>query len=393
MKIVVISYACIRVVNRSVYRLLKITHPDIFLVLPASIPLRSNSKLIYEAAVEGDPQIVPMELLGKNPRTHFYEGLIPWLTNIQPDIVLMESDPVSRLTWEVSRWAKKNKVPIVTQTYENVDRGIFSTIKSRGIKSVPGNLMIKILNYYMVNRVNGVLVVNEDSERIFKSYGYLSVVRIPLGYDSLIFFADEALRDEYRKKLKLDENTVLVAYFGRLIEQKGVHLLIHALHNIKDSRQWRLLLDNAHDQNETYARQIQNLIEDYQLNDRVFYFEADHLEIANYMRASDIVVAPSMTTGEFKEQYGRAVQEAMACGCVCIVSDSGHLKDLVGIKELVFTEGDTEQLESKLINLINDESYRTQLSESLISRAKIFLTVEAQAAKVNELIQHLKKDE
>ncbi|GHN02864.1 glycosyl transferase family 1 [Cytophagales bacterium WSM2-2] len=349
--------------------------------------------MIYEAAVEGDPQIVPMELLGKNPRTHFYEGLIPWLTNIQPDIVLMESDPVSRLTWEVSRWAKKNKVPIVTQTYENVDRGIFSTIKSRGIKSVPGNLMIKILNYYMVNRVNGVLVVNEDSERIFKSYGYLSVVRIPLGYDSLIFFADEALRDEYRKKLKLDENTVLVAYFGRLIEQKGVHLLIHALHNIKDSRQWRLLLDNAHDQNETYARQIQNLIEDYQLNDRVFYFEADHLEIANYMRASDIVVAPSMTTGEFKEQYGRAVQEAMACGCVCIVSDSGHLKDLVGIKELVFTEGDTEQLESKLINLINDESYRTQLSESLISRAKIFLTVEAQAAKVNELIQHLKKDE
>jgi len=382
-RILAISHAGIRSVNRSVYRLLKNAYPDIHLVVPEAI-----SGLRVEPKVPEDPEIVPMTLVGKNPRTYHYPQLFPWLETSKPDIILLENDPVSRIAIGVANWCRKNNAIFIAQSYENLGRGFITTAKSRGLRAVPVNLIITTLNYLMTKCVNGLLVINKDGEKIFNSYGYRNVKRIPLGFDKEIFRREANSRQRYRAKLGLDENVVLVAYFGRLVKQKGVHILLQALNSIKNLN-WKLLLDSHHDNENVYTTYILEMVKQLGMSDRVLYFEADHFEIANYMRAADVMVAPSITTPNFKEQYGRAVQEAMACGCVTVVSDSGHLKDLVDVNSLVFKEGDAEALKNIIQNLIVDKDKRIEVSMFLENRAAQQLTTEIQSGIIKDLLVSL----
>lgn len=386
--VVVISHAGIKQINRAVYRHFKDKVKHLAVVIPAQLQLGSGQIIAGEPPLPGDPHLLPLALRGRNPRTYFYPDLILRLNELRPDVVLLENDPVSRLGLQLTRWCKRNNAKLICQTYENLKRDLKSTRKARGLRAVPINQLISMLNVWMTFKVDAILVVNKDSEAIFTNFGYRNVTRLPLGYDKNVFFPNAEMRAHYRQKLGVTNETSVIAYFGRLVKQKGVHLLIQALAALK-SLDWILLLDHIHDSEDDYIRCIQKLIRDHRLDGRVIYFEADHFEIANYMRASDIMVAPSVTTPAFKEQYGRAVQEAMACGCVCVVSDSGHLKDLVGDDEFVFREGNVAMLASRLKNLLENKDGWAESQAFLMNRAAGMLTTDVQAARLESLIKEL----
>lgn len=386
--VVVISHACIRQINRSIYRELDKSVGRVRIIIPDSIIVSSGERLYHEAGLEGDPEIIPLQLNGRNPRTYFYPDLITWLRKYSPDIVFLENDPVSRLGVMVSNWSHKNKKKIICQSYENMSRDVRSTILRQGWLAVPKNFIIHVFNYGMARRIDALLVVSKDSEFIFDRYGYSRVVRIPLGYDNRVFFVDNETRMRYRDLIGISSEIVLIGYFGRMVHQKGVHVLIQALSQLT-SNNWMLLLDHAFDKHDQYTSYIQSLIKDYKLTDKIVNFEADHFEIANFMRATDILVAPSITTSEFKEQYGRSVQEAMACGCVCLVSDSGNLKDLVDDASLVFEENDVEALHVALTKWIQNKEMRKSCGQVLSEKANERLTVNKQAEHLVKLMNNL----
>jgi glycosyltransferase involved in cell wall biosynthesis len=389
-KLVVISHASIKQINRAVYRYLKNSLLEVRLVVPVTLTLGSGQTIHAEPATHDDPTIEPLALSGKNPRAYSYPDLIDYLNRVKPQVVLLENDPVSKLGFQMSAWCRRNGAKLICQTYENLKRDIKTSLSLQGWTGMVKNLAIHILNARMAKRVDALLVVNRDSELIFNQYGYNNVFRIPLGYDPQVFFPDGSVRSAYRKKLNVAEGSILIAYFGRLVKQKGVHLLIEALQEIRHL-DWTLLLDHIHDSEDDYVSYITTLINDCGLSNRVIYFEADHFEIANYMRAADILVAPSLTTPSFKEQYGRAVQEGMASGCVCIVSDSGHLKDLVGTDELVFKEGNSQQLRKMIVKYSNDEAARTRIQYFLIQRASSLFTTTRQSDALITLIEKLNR--
>lgn len=388
-KLVVISHAGIKRINRAVYRSLRTQVNDLKLVVPESLTLMSGQRILAEGADQDDPELKKLKLVGQNPRTYLYEGLTEFLQQAKPDIIILENDPVSKLSFQISKWCKKNSAKLICQTYDNLRRDFKSTLPSLGWKGLLKNIPIHFLNFFMSKRVDALLVVNKVSEHIFDSYGYPNVFIIPLGYDPKVFFKDKALRGSFREKLGIPETTVAIAYFGRLVPQKGVHHLISALSALSTEKNWILLLDHFHDIENHYASHVKKLISGHGLEQRVRYFEADHFEIANYMRAADISVAPSISTASFIEQYGRAVQESMACGCVTLVSDSGHLKDLVSESELVFPEGNVAALSSKLGYLIRNPSRRLEYSMFLSDRAYNNFTINSQSLDLVKLIRKL----
>lgn len=386
--IVVISHAGIRQVNRAVYRVLSKEVKKLQLVIPDSIELQSGLKLIHEQKDPSGPEIIPLQLNGNNPRTYFYPELIQFLNTTMPHVILLENDPVSRLGWALSGWARRNRKKIICQSYENLKRDPISSWFAHRGKGFLKNIFLHGCYHVFSHRIDSLLVVNKDSDLLFKSYKFKEVTQIPLGYDPGIFFPHQELRDKCRHKLNIEKDTVLIAYFGRMVHQKGVHLLIEALRGLAALR-WNLLLDHAFDKQDQYATRIQSLIEASHFQDRVSYFEASHFEIADYMRAADIMVAPSLTMLDFKEQYGRAVQEAMACGCVCLVSDSGHLKDLVGDQSLVFPENNVTSIQEKLRHLIQHKEQRKRYSIFLAKRALNQLTVKKQSSQLVQVIKRL----
>ena len=80
------------------------------------------------------------------------------------------------------------------------------------------------------------------------------------------------------------------------------------------------------------------------------------------MKISDIVVIPSL----HEEQYGRVIQEAVACGNVVIGSNIGAIPEIIKDKSLVFKPGDTRALTAIIKKLYNKSYYRKKFKKLYI---------------------------
>ncbi len=194
-------------------------------------------------------------------------------------------------------------------------------------------------------RVSGVFCINNDGKKIFEEEGFDNVRQMPLGFDPAVFFPDRASGEVVRRKHGFTKT--VVAYFGRLIPEKGVHLLIQALQELKHL-DWQLMMDHFDEYASDYHKEIKRAICESGIEDRVIFVHPDHVGIAAYMNAADIIVVPSVSSPAWKEQYGRVAAEGMACGTTIIASDSGALPELLNGHGLLFPEGDAGALAGML---------------------------------------------
>ncbi len=67
-----------------------------------------------------------------------------------------------------------------------------------------------------------------------------------------------------------------------------------------------------------------------------------------FMNAIDVFVLPSRTTPRWKEQFGRVIIEAQACGTPVIGSDSGAIPEVVGKGGWIVPERDPPGLANAL---------------------------------------------
>jgi glycosyltransferase involved in cell wall biosynthesis len=93
------------------------------------------------------------------------------------------------------------------------------------------------------------------------------------------------------------------------------------------------------------------------------------------MNAADIVAAPSI----WKEQYGRVVPEAMACGRALVVSDIGAMPELLGDCGVKIPCGNVEALSVALRRLLQDETERMRIGRRAALRARDELGIGTQA--------------
>jgi glycosyltransferase involved in cell wall biosynthesis len=107
------------------------------------------------------------------------------------------------------------------------------------------------------------------------------------------------------------------------------------------------------------------------------------------MGAADIVVVPSLSTPQWKEQYGRVAQEAMACGALVIASRSGALPELVGDGALLFDEGDEKALASLLAGVMSHPASFDDIRGRGLARAQGSLSVKRQAELMGEVFERL----
>jgi glycosyltransferase involved in cell wall biosynthesis len=82
------------------------------------------------------------------------------------------------------------------------------------------------------------------------------------------------------------------------------------------------------------------------------------------LSAFDLLVLPSETQPNWKEQFGRVVIEAMACGTPVVGSDSGEIPNLIADTGggLVFKERQPSELADRLAQLIRDPALRAELA-------------------------------
>ena len=375
-KMLVISHACFTAINRRVYHLFLQSGWQLEMVVPNKLIFPSGTKKA-DPEETGDPEIHYLDLKGTNPRSYHFEGLPRLLNKIKPGIIILDNDPVSMLTTQVGRWAKKSQSWLFCITNDNLPLDIKSGLKRRGLKNLPAILYKRLLLQRNKNLLDGIFAVNQDGQKIFSAEGFLNVRHMPLGFDPVFFHPDPEARIRLREKFKL--NHKVVAYFGRLTREKGIHLLIEALKNLK-SLDWQLMMDSFDSYASDYNKEISTLLSEAGLLSRVVFIKPNHFEIAGYMSAADIVVVPSISVPNWKEQYGRVAAEAMACGKEVIASDSGALPELLGGHGYLFKEGNVQSLQELLASRLKTHQSSDAISQDIAAYALKNLSIQKQKA-------------
>ena len=144
---------------------------------------------------------------------------------------------------------------------------------------------------------------------------------------------------------------------GRLTPEKGIDVLLQAAAQLPG--EWRLRVIGSGPLKDTIPGRAAEL----GIGDRVTVEPwVPSTEVPNVIRHLDVVAVPSLTTPAWKEQFGRVLTDAMACGVPVVGSDSGEIPHVIGDGGLVTPEGDSTSLSAALARLQGDPQLRRELA-------------------------------
>lgn len=381
-RLLAISPSSVVAVNRAVYRCLKTQHRlDVHLVVPSFLRTGPNRTPCEEVTQEPFP-VTLLEPSGPQNRLLRLRGLSALIARLKPSHVIVETDPATSLVMQALQAAGPG-TRVAALTCENLPRDYpregAEALKRGRILQAASSLVTWWLWRRSHSRLDRLFTISAESTRVMSRNGFAGrITQIPLGFDPGLFFphTPEA-RAAVRRKLGLVDPTV--AYFGRINREKGVDLLVRALAGLKSNR-WQLLLDRFALYQSSFAQVIDEEIERAGIRDRVVFFDASHAEMPEFMNAADVVVLPSISTPKWKEQYGRVIPEAMACGKIVIGSDSGAIPELIADCGFTFPEGSVEGLRDTLAGIFNrSEPGLANLAAKAARRAHSELSILRQA--------------
>ncbi len=358
--------------NRGIYRRLQAMGLAVEVVIPQRLPHLAG-RPEAEPDQPGDPPLHRLPFAGRRLRYLRIEGLEALLQARRPRALHWNNEPDTPGAFRLGGWCRANGALLTAQSADSELFPLAQSLRAGAWRHLLRGLRTRACLPLTAPRIDRIFCL---SQQIATGWGHLGLgdktLVMPLGVDCARFRPDGARRAEWRARLGLTEPTV--AFFGRLAPRKGVHELVAALCRLADSR-WQFLV-NDYAPEGSYAEGLFAPLEALGLASRRVVFRARHLEVADYMRAADLVVVPSL----WEEQYGRVAAEAMACGTAVVAYRRGALPEVLSEAGCLLPAGDVAGLASAINCLLADASALRRLGDAGRRRALAALSLERQAA-------------
>jgi len=364
MKILFVSHSSVLKYHQQKLEILaeKFGH-DITLVTPpfwyegrSKVPLYTGSRVIkYE---------IGRTVMFKNRLFHFYMNAGSIFKKINPAIVHIEEDAFAASCWQFVRLAKQNNKKSVFFTWENFDRSY--------------NPVYNYFEKYCIQNVDAAIAGNGDAKRIFSKKMFKGIIEVIPQYGINLQEFPEKSKNSGKKISEL-------TYIGRLLPEKGVSTLINAVASVPDVR-----LHIAGTGPSQFVSSLKLLAGSLGISDRIEFIDfMDREKIPEFLNLMDVLILPSQTTSDWKEQFGRVLIEAFAAGVAVIGSDSGEIPNVVADAGLVFHEGNARELASKISFLVNDPDLYASCVKKGFKRVSENYTNEILAKQIDSLYKRI----
>lgn len=231
--------------------------------------------------------------------------------------------------------------------------------------------------------VNGL----DFPHRLVRDYAY-PADRLRVVHNGMFFreqLLPEAQRDVLRHELGCRDGDVLVGYFGRISEEKGVDLILAALATLPP--RYRLVVAGNGPMEEDLKRMVGTL----GLGDRVrflgFLAKPD-----DTMAAADMIAVPST----WEEAGSRVIVEALNQGTPVIGSRTGGTPEMVadGVEGLIVAPGSVDELARAMRQIGENPDLRARMRVAARERMRrdfrMDTVFERYAALYNELLRKRK---
>jgi glycosyltransferase involved in cell wall biosynthesis len=281
---------------------------------------------------------------------------------LKPDLVHVDEEPYNLATLLAVREARAVGAKTIFFTWQNLPRRY----------PPPFSLM----EQWTYRSVDAAIAGTEEAAGVLTEKGYQGRVDVipQFGVDAERFTPGESA----------DGPPWTIGYVGRLVEQKGLMTLLDAAARLDCD--WRLeLIGSGPFRIDMEARAAELGVAERLL----FREQVPSGEVPAALRGLHALVLPSFTRSFWKEQFGRALVEAMACGIPVIGSDSGEIPRVIGDAGLVTPEGDVDALASALQRLISDDALRADLAQRGRARVLERFTHERIAERTVELYREV----
>lgn len=284
----------------------------------------------------------PALLHGHN-HLHVYRAPGRPVDVFRPDLVHIDEEPYSAVTAQYVRTCGRRRVPCVFFAWQNIDKRL----------PVP----FGALRRYVFQHARGAIAGTQEAADVLQRRGYAGPIAVipQFGVDAERFRPDARAARALREGTGAGEGETVIGFAGRLVEEKGVGDLLEAAAHVPGTRvviagdgpAQALLAERA-------ARE--------DLAGRVHFLgHVPSTRMAGCLAGFDVLVLPSHTTPTWKEQFGRVLVEAMACGVAVVGSDSGEIPRVTGPAGVIVPEGDIAALRDALQALHDRPDWRREL--------------------------------
>jgi glycosyltransferase involved in cell wall biosynthesis len=276
-------------------------------------------------------EVMPIRLNGWF-HLHTYSGLGRLMREVRPDIVHIDEEPYNAAAWQAYRYAKQCGAKTVLFTWQNIARQY----------PPPFNWGER----WVLDGLDAMIAGTNSAAEVWRQKGYNGGAHVipQFGTDPVLFSPSSSRPDR----------PFTIGYFGRLVEEKGVMILLEAVAAIPG--EWCLLLLGGGPLKSTLQERARRL----GIGQRVAF--AEHIpstEMPAAYHRIDALALPSLTRPNWKEQFGRVLVEAMCSGVPVVGSSSGAIPDVVGDAGHIVPEGDAKALAHALTTL-RDDPYAAQ---------------------------------
>lgn len=293
-----------------------------------------------------------------NGNYHFYyfPTLRERLEQFKPDIVHIDEEPYNLATWLAIREAQRVGAKAVFFTWQNIGRRY--------------PYPFRLLESQVLARADYAIMGNEAAVAVCLEKGYAGPYKVipQFGVDPDAFIPNPE-RDPGRAFIIGSANR-------RLVPEKGVDMLLESAVGLPGV--WRLHIAGNGSEKATLEKMSFSL----GIAARTHFDGAiSSDEMPGYLQNMDALVLFSRTLPNWKEQFGRVLVEAMACGVPVIGSNSGEIPSVIGDAGLIVPEGDVDALQDALLQLMKDDALRQELGRRGRERVLARFTQEQVAAQ------------
>lgn len=358
MKVTLVSHSAVVDVYQDKFRHLA-AYPDVDLTIIIPEAYREGTSVVPGFEGFGGYKVVQLPVFFGNSgrqNLHFYRSLLPTLRRLQPDILHLEEEPESIVTAQglycAARLSPRPKTIIYTW------RNIAKTHREWP-RTKPQRYIYPLVERYTLRHADFVVAGNNEVVDVCRTS--MNITRpmsvIPHGVDPDTYRpapADPALRRE------LGLRGTVIGFIGRMLHMKGIESLIRAYAQTTDTYPDTTLLLLGAGPDRAFFEEVASSLG---VRDRVVFRDfVPVAEVVRYINLMDMMVLPSLTVPDWKEQLGRVLLEAMACEVPVIGSSSGEIPHVIADTGLVFPEGDVPALADALARYLRSPEERRRFA-------------------------------
>lgn len=164
---------------------------------------------------------------------------------------------------------------------------------------------------------------------------YVSFINEKFQTDNTCYYPNYIM-DKFIYPNNLDRGkTIRLIYFGRVVPEKNIDIVIKTAGLIKKSG-LNIRLDIIGGYSDEYKKRLEEIVESNNLSDSTFFLGRKPFEfIAEVLRESHYYIFPS---SEINEGHSNSLTEAMGCGVVPVASTAGFNRSVCGNSDLIVSE-------------------------------------------------------